>query len=126
MRRDLGQHMPVRLRIARAHSPWRHPEQIKIARSEDQDVEELGQKGDAFGGAVVVDGVDEDALRRRMREVAEDAEDVHVERHRCCPPGACPVASECVVRRSLSMLARSIVHIRGAVCCDASKRQETA
>lgn len=50
--------------------PWRHPKEIEISRSEDQDVEELSQEGDALGGLVVVDGPYEDALGGRVRYVA--------------------------------------------------------
>lgn len=63
--------------------PRRHPQQIQITRSEDKNVEQLGEKGDAFGGFIAVDGPDEDAFGRRMGEVSDNAEDVEGDTHRC-------------------------------------------
>ena len=37
-------------------------EEVEVAGAEDEGVEDLGDEGDAFGGAVAVDGVDEDAF----------------------------------------------------------------
>jgi len=61
--------------------PRRHPEEIEVAREKDEGVEELREERDSFGGSVAVDGPDEDAHRCRVRDVAEDAEHVHIERH---------------------------------------------
>lgn len=59
--------------------PWRHPEEIEIAGGEDEAVEQLGQETDTLGRLVAVNGPDEDAFGGRVRDIAEDAEDVHVE-----------------------------------------------
>lgn len=59
--------------------PWRHPEKIEIAGGEDEAVEQLGQETDTLGRLVAVNGPDEDAFGGRVRDIAEDAEDVHVE-----------------------------------------------
>ena len=57
--------------------PRRHPEEIEVARAEDQHVEQLREERDAFGRLVGDDGADEDAFRGRMAHVPQDAEDVH-------------------------------------------------
>lgn len=61
----------------------RRPEEIQVAAAEDHHVEPLGEQRDALCGAVVVDRPDEDAFGRRVRDVREDAEDVHA-RHLGC------------------------------------------
>nr|POE46232.1 hypothetical protein CFP56_73194 [Quercus suber] len=63
--------------------PRRNPEQIDIASAENDNVQELCEERYSFGGAVTVDGPDEDALGRGMGEIGENAEDVHGE-HYCC------------------------------------------
>jgi hypothetical protein len=51
-------------------------EDVEVARAEDGGVEDLGYEGDALGAPVAVDGEDEDAFRRQVGEVGEDAEDL--------------------------------------------------
>ena len=36
----------------------------------------MGDKGNAFGAGIAVDGVDEDAFREEVGQVAQDAEDL--------------------------------------------------
>lgn len=64
--------------------PWRYPQQIQISRSEDQDIQELGEQGDALGGFVAVDGPDEDAFGGCVGEIPDDAKDVEGDAHRRC------------------------------------------
>jgi len=62
-------------------------EDVEVAGHEDAAVEGLRDEGDAFGALVAVDGEDEDAFREGVRDVAEDAEDVH--RHHDCDLVGC-------------------------------------
>ena len=62
--------------------PWRHPEEIKIASAEDQDVQELCEERYAFRRLVAMDGPDEDAFGGRMGHITQNAEDIHVDGRR--------------------------------------------
>lgn len=57
--------------------PWRHPEEIKVASAEDEDIEELGEERHPFGALVAMDCVHQNAFRRGVGEISQDAEDVH-------------------------------------------------
>ena len=57
------------------------PEEVQVAGYEDEEVEHLGEQGDAFGAAVAVDGGYEGQFGGCVGEVAEEAEDVEVDGH---------------------------------------------
>lgn len=93
--------------------PRRHPEEIQISCAEYHDIEELGEETDAFGALVAVDGPDEDAFAGRVGDVAEDAEDVHIESHRALLISDSPAMIEAVVEQLSSAFAVALgEHIR--------------
>jgi hypothetical protein len=51
-------------------------EDIEVPRAEDEGVEELGDERYTLGRAIAMDGEDEDAFGRSVRQVADNAEDL--------------------------------------------------
>lgn len=56
-------------------------EEVSVAGDEDEGVEGLGDEGHALGAPIPVDGEDEDAFRRDVREVGQYSKQVPCARH---------------------------------------------